>query len=93
MTVEDTIDEINIALHKIENKLKEKQIISKVNPKKNSHLHIMINTEEKKKLMQKAENEGLDFSKWCRRKLKEDSQLDRIENKLDIILNKKLKEN
>ncbi|MCK4647317.1 hypothetical protein KAT24_00090 [Candidatus Pacearchaeota archaeon] len=48
----------------------------------------MVNTEEKKKLMKKAENEGVDFSEWCRRKFKEDSQLDRIEEKINKILNK-----
>lgn len=80
--IEDKFDQIMNSLEDIEKKL-QKKVEIKERGKKNSHIHLMINTEEKNKLMQKAKDEGLDFSEWCRRKLKEDSQLDRIERKVD----------
>lgn len=71
---------------KLEQKVKEKEKSkSPVKEKKNSHLHLMIGTNEKRKLMEKANAEGIPFAEWCRRKLKENDQLDRIENKLDKI--------
>ena len=77
----DKLDKINLSMDKTHYKIHKK-----VEEKKNSHIHIMISTKEKKKLMDKAEEEGLDFSEWCRRKLKKDSQLNRIENKIDDIV-------
>lgn len=79
------MEEINQLLaRKVEEKEK---VTSKEKPSRvmNSHVHFMISTEEKQKLMDKAKAEGIDFSEWCRRKLKESDQLDRIENKLDTL--------
>ncbi len=88
--VEDRFDQIINNLEEIEKKLEEKvnnkEKLSKISKLKNSHIHIMINTEEKNKLVQKAKDDGLDFSEWCRRKIKEDSQLSRIENKINRLV-------
>lgn len=75
---EQTIQLLNRIVDKLERKVEIKE-----RTKKNSHIHLMINTEEKNKIMEKARSEGLSFSEWCRRKLRENSQLDRIESKLD----------
>lgn len=83
--VEDRFDQIISNLQEIEKKL-EKKVEKQETKLKNSHIHIMINTQEKNKLMQKAKDEGLDFSEWCRRKIKGNSQLDRIERKLDKLI-------
>jgi len=61
----------------------------KSSQKKNSQLHIMIETEVIEEMKKRAEEKGISLSEWCRKKIKEDSQLDRIENKLDLILNNK----
>jgi len=86
-TAEEMLDEIQekveIMCAKLENKIEGEPRITE---KKNSHIHIMINTEEKQKLMNKAKEEGIDFSEWCRQKLKEGSQLDRIERKIDKLI-------
>ena len=77
----DKLDELDIVLSKTHNK-----VLKKVEGKKNSCPHIMINTEEKNKLMQKAKDKEVHLSEWCRRKLKEDDQLNRIEMKIDKLL-------
>ena len=54
--------------------------------KRNAQLHIMMNSGLLEKMRQKAEKKGISLSEWCRKKLIEDSQLDRIEDKLNKIL-------
>lgn len=54
--------------------------------KKNSHLHIVIETTILNEMKKRVEVEGTSLSEWCRKKLREDSQLDRIEGKLDKII-------
>lgn len=54
--------------------------------KKNSHLHVMIETDILEKMKKRAGKENLTLSEWCRQKLREDSQLDRIENKMDKLI-------
>jgi predicted HicB family RNase H-like nuclease len=80
----NTIDEIEAKLHgcvrKAENAVK-----------RNSQLHLMINSGLLEKMRQKAENNGISLSEWCRRKLSEDSQLDRIERKLDFLIENYIK--
>ncbi|MCW8965734.1 MAG: hypothetical protein OQK82_03475 [Candidatus Pacearchaeota archaeon] len=70
--IEDTFDRIMEDLKVIERKLEEKaknKYKIKVSSPKNSQIHFLINTDDKNKLMKKAEEENLDFSEWCRRKL------------------------
>ena len=57
-----------------------------INGKKNSQLHISIETIILEEMKKTAENQGLTLSEWCRRKLKEDSQLNRIEKKIDNLI-------
>ena len=83
--IEDTFDKIMNNLEDIEKKL-VKKVEAQEKGVKNSCVHFVINTEEKKKLMKKAEDEGIHFSEWCRKKLRENSQLDRIERKIDKLL-------
>jgi hypothetical protein len=86
--IEDKFDQIMSNLKEIEKKV-NKKIESQEKQEsrvKNSHIHLMINTSEKKKLVERAKNDGLDLSEWCRRKLREDSQLNRIEEKIDKLI-------
>ena len=63
--------------------------------KKNSKIHLRLETETKNKLKQEALNEKKTFSEICRQKLRTDSQADRIErtiNKIYTIMNKNKKD-
>ncbi len=54
--------------------------------KKNSQIHLMIDTNTLNKMKERAKDDRISLSEWCRKKLREDSQLDRIEGKLDKII-------
>ncbi|MBT4165803.1 hypothetical protein HOE04_02075 [archaeon] len=56
--------------------------------KKNSQIHFMIDTDTLNRMKDRAKNENISLSEWCRKKLREDSQLQRIEDKLDKIITK-----
>ncbi|VVB79515.1 Uncharacterised protein [uncultured archaeon] len=56
--------------------------------KKNSHLHILIETNLLTKLKEEAQKRNLSLGQFCRLKLKKQDQLDRIETKVDKILKK-----
>ena len=60
--------------------------------KKNAHLHILIETSKLNKLKKEAEENGVSLGHWCRKKLRKEYQLDRIENKLDKLMNKRKKQ-
>ena len=75
------LDEINLGTDKTHYKIQKK-----VEGKKNSHLHLLLETNVMEAIKKEAERQNISLSKWCRRKLKEDSQFNRIENKLDKIL-------
>ncbi len=47
--------------------------------KKNSQIHLLIETEVIEKLKRQAQEEGISFSSLCRKKLKENSHLERLE--------------
>ena len=61
--------------------------------KKNSYLQIRIETEKLHKLKENADSQGLSLSEFCRKKLLESSQLDKIEWMISQIINKNEKEN
>jgi predicted DNA binding CopG/RHH family protein len=56
--------------------------------KKNSHLHILIETPLLNKVKDEAHKRGLSLGQFCRQKLRKHDQLDRIEGKLDRTLKK-----
>lgn len=58
--------------------------------KKNSQLHLWIETELIEKLRKQAEENNLPVAELCRLKLRENSQLDRIESFIKE-LDKKIK--
>ena len=58
--------------------------------KKNSHLHILIETNLLNKLKEEAQNKKMSLGQFCRSKLRKQEQLDRIEGKLDKILKNKV---
>ena len=60
---------------------------------KNSHLQIRIETENLQKLKEIARNSGLSLSNFCRQKLLESQQLDKIEWMLTKIFNEHEKKN
>lgn len=54
--------------------------------KKNSQLHVVIETYKLNRLKEEAREQDVSLAELCRRKLKPRPQLDRIENKLDKLL-------
>lgn len=54
--------------------------------KKNSHLHILIETNLLNKLKEEAQEKKMSLGQLCRTRLRKQSQLDRIERKIDRIL-------
>jgi hypothetical protein len=55
--------------------------------KKNSHIHIVIETSFKEALKREAKSQNMYFSEFCRNKLREDLNLLRIEKILIEIKN------
>ena len=55
---------------------------------KNSHLHLVLETNYLEKLKDQARSRGLSLSEFCRNKLLESHQLDKIEIMLEKILRK-----
>ena len=91
MTAEEKLDELEIIIENISDKL-EKKIPNLQNPenlKKNSHLHIFMETQLHDKLKKEADEKNISLSELARWKLRDNNQLDRIERKMDMILNRK----
>ena len=57
--------------------------------KKNSHLHILIETSLLNKIKEDAQKRGLSLGQFCRQKFRKQDQLDRIEMKLDKVIKKR----
>jgi len=57
--------------------------------KKNSHLHVLIETSLLSRLKIEAQDKGVSLGQLCRTKLRKQPQLDRIEEKIDKILKKR----
>lgn len=58
--------------------------------KKNSHLNILIETSLLTKLKEEAKKRNISLGQFCRDRLRGNSQLNRIEGKIDKILKKKV---
>ncbi len=56
---------------------------------KNSHLHILLETNFLMLLKKEAEDRAISLSELCRLKLRKSLQLERIEKKLDAVLENK----
>jgi len=56
--------------------------------KKNLHLHILIKTNLLNKLKVEAEEKKTSLGQLCRSKLRKQSPLDRIEEKVNLLLKK-----
>ena len=57
--------------------------------KKNSHLHILIETNLLNRLRNEAQEKKISLGQLCRTRLRKQPQLDRMERKLEKILRKK----
>jgi hypothetical protein len=94
-TMEEKLQESRVMLEKIENKLagvvtrgftsQDLENHIPCNKKKNSHLHILVESELLSDLKKEAESKKLSLGELCRQKLRGDIQLDRIEGKIDKI--------
>ncbi len=85
---EDVGEKVLSILEEIETKLQKKvEKKEMLEGKKNSHIHLLIETNLKEKLMKGAEEKCISISELCRQKLRDDTQLDRIEGMLDEVLN------
>ena len=56
--------------------------------KKNSQIHLFLETEDLESLKKQADNLGISVSEFCRQKLRECSQLSRIELTVEEIKKK-----
>lgn len=54
--------------------------------KKNAHIHLVVSTEFLEDLKKEAKEKMLTLSEFCRLKLQENIQLDRLEYKIDKII-------
>ncbi len=54
--------------------------------KKNSRLHILIETSLLNKLKKEAEERKMSLGQYCRTRLRKQDQLNRIEGKIDRVL-------
>jgi len=88
-TAEEMLDELDILVNKIVDKLEKKNYVPPINEKKNSHLHIMIETSLMLKVEKQAKEKGVSVAEFVRQKLNGNDQLDRIEEKVDKIFNRK----
>ena len=57
-------------------------------PKKNSHIHLCIDTDSYTRLKQQAADTYLSLAELCRQKMRKNSQLDRIEHLLNQLVKK-----
>lgn len=95
MELEDKMDtvfeEINSLVDKIEIKLEERnrkeELVKPIFEKKNSHLHMMIETSLINKIGKEAKEKKISIAELVRQKLRKNEQLDRIEMKIDKLLN------
>ena len=85
--MDDVFEEISSLVDKIEIKLEErnkkKELIKPILEKKNSHLHMMIETSLMNKIEKEAKEKKISIAELVRQKLRKNEQLDRIEMKID----------
>ncbi|VVB82432.1 Uncharacterised protein [uncultured archaeon] len=80
MTVEEKLDELEILIENLRNKIERKQqYVPPMNEKKNSHLHIMIENSLMNRIEKEAKEKEIAIAELVRQKLKGNNQLDRIE--------------
>lgn len=56
--------------------------------RKNSQLHVVIETHKLNRLKEEANKQGVSLSELCRQELKLRPQIDRIEGKIDGLMGK-----
>jgi len=92
MEIEETIDKIQEHLEfinmKLDEKVKSKEYISPIYEKKNSQLHILIETSLMNKIKKEAKEKEMGIAEFVRNKLRGSSQLDRLEWKIDKLFSK-----
>ena len=92
-TQDEVFDDIMIMIGNLETKLKkkvaEREYSPPINEKKNSQLHILIETSLINKVEKDAKERGISMAEFVRSKLKGNNQLDRIELKIDKLLSSK----
>jgi hypothetical protein len=54
--------------------------------RKNSHIHILLETEFLSELKNEAKEKGIRLSELCRQKLRKNSQLENIEKMLQLLV-------
>jgi len=89
MAVEDKLDELQVLLDGMVTRLEKAEKskgINQENLKKNSHLHMFLETSLLDKLKKKSRENNMSISEFVRRKLRENEQLDRIEGKIDKLM-------
>ncbi len=54
--------------------------------KKNAHIHLVLETEQLQQFKEKAKEKNVSLSELCRQRLREPSQLNKIEKMLEELL-------
>ena len=83
-TAEEMLDELQVLVEGIGKKLENKQTVEIINEKKNSHLHLLLETSLMNKLQNEANGKCISVAELCRRKLRfnerDDIQLNTLKN-------------
>lgn len=91
-TLERKFDKLESNMSKVESKIKSFQKnksennlfeVRSINCKKNYPLHFLVEKDLTEKLKSEAKEKNISMGELCRRKLRKNSQLDRIERKID----------
>ncbi len=85
-TAEEMLSELEVGLETLEQNIERRIHLKEESKKKNSHLHMFIDTSLMNKLRKEASNKGIGISELVRQKLRENNQLDRIEGKIDNLV-------
>jgi hypothetical protein len=94
MELEEKMEDLILRMENINQLVQEKiekRAISKTplaKEKKNSHLHILIETSLMKKIENQAKEQGISIAEFVRQKLKDNNKLNIIEDKIDRLLKK-----
>ncbi len=87
--MDNWITKINKLIDEKEINTSKKEVKEKpISEKKNYPLHLLIEKSLKDKLKKEAEEQKISLGEYCRRKLRDDKQLNRIERKIDKIIEK-----
>ena len=85
---EENFDEAMMQLETIKQKLEEKVHLREESKKKNSHLHIFLETSLMNRIKKEANEKNISIAELCRRKLRFDQEENKVLDVLNDIMKK-----